>query len=425
MKHTFYYLLCLLVLPVACFTPKSSVSPSVVNLSNMYNPINTHLHPAYTIYHNSPSTSFLLIKIFPSELLYSGTIEPNKLLGLVNINYSLIDITDPQKPAIADSGKYNMSFARENADKRFQTQLLIKTQAGKRYQLVIMAKDLVRKDENLTYLYVDKSSVLAEQNFLVTYAEDNTPFYKPYVVGSSAVKLDYNIQGSDSIYVLYYGHELPLPRPSFSLSREKEFLEKPDSVWLLPFSKVVSYQLNYEGIYHLQLDTSLEAGLTLMNYGESYPKIQEVKQLIDPLAYLTTSTEYDALKKATNQKLAVDNFWLEKAGNIEKARELIRVYYNRVFWANYYFTSFKPGWKTDRGMIFIIYGPPQSVKVDPLQEKWIYYKNNFSTTVTFAFDHAPTFFSLENYTLQRSDSYDTYWRTAVDSWRKGKIYLIE
>jgi GWxTD domain-containing protein len=425
MKNVFLYLLCLLVLPIACSSPKSTVSQRVVNLSNMYNPTTTHFHPAYTIYHSDASTSLLFIKIFPSELLYSGTIEPDKLLGKVSLSYSLMDITDPQKPEMADSGKFALSFARENADKRFQTQLPLKTQAGKRYQLAITAKDLVRKDENLTYLYVDKSLTLSEQNFLVTSAEEKSPFYKPYVVGNSILRISCIAQGFDSVFVFYYGQEMPLPRPSFSLIREKEYLEKPDSVWVLPFSKVVSYQLNYEGVYHFQLDTSLDAGLTLMNYGESYPKVHEVKQLIESLAYLATSTEYDVLKKAINQKLAVDNFWLEKAGNIEKARELIRVYYNRVFWANYYFTSFKPGWKTDRGMIFIIYGPPQSVKVDPLQEKWIYYKNNFSTTVTFTFDHTPTSFSLDNYTLQRSDSYDTYWRNAVDTWRKGKIYLIE
>jgi GWxTD domain-containing protein len=176
---------------------------------------------------------------------------------------------------------------------------------------------------------------------------------------------------------------------------------------------------------YLQLNTTVDAGLTLTNFGQSYPKVQEPEQLIESLAYLATSAEYSALKKATNQKLAVDNFWLERTGDIEKARELIRVYYNRVFFANYYFTSFKPGWKTDRGMIFIIYGPPESVKVDLFQEKWIYYKNNFTTTVTFTFDHTPTSHSLDNYTLQRSDSYDAFWRSAVDTWRKGKIYLID
>jgi GWxTD domain-containing protein len=425
MKGSFYYLLWLLLIPVACSTPKSAVKPSVINLSNMYNPVNTRLHPAFTIYHNSPTTSLLLIKIFPSELLYSGTIEPNKLLGQVRMVYVLSDITDPNNIMVADSGKITYSFAREEADKRFMTQITLHVGTGKRFQLMITAKDMVRNEENLTYLYIDKSSPFSEQNFLITEPGENIPVYQPYVVGNSLFNLTYSNSNYDTVFVKYYGKEIPLPKPSFSLNREKEFLERPDSLWKLPFRKGITYQLNYEGIYHFQLDTNQADGLTLFNFGNSYPKVQEINQLIEPLAYLATTAEYDAIRKATNQKLAVDDFWLKKAGNIEKARELIRVYYNRVYFANYYFTSFKPGWKTDRGMIFIIYGPPQAVKVTADQEKWIYYKNNFTTSVTFIFDHTPTPFAFDNYTLQRADTYDTYWRMAVETWRKGNIYLIE
>jgi len=426
MNRVLQYLLCILIIPYACSSPNTAVKPrSVINLSNMYNPANTRVHPAYTIYHNSPASSLLLIKIFPSELLYSGTIEPNKLLGQVKVEYELTDITKEEQPVMADSGKIIYTFAREDADKRFQTQIPLNTASGKRYQLAITASDLVRRSENLTYLHIDKTNGLSEQNFMLLDAEARTPLYKPYIVGNNNIMLDYTLQGVDSVVVKYYGKEIPLPRPTFSMAREREFFEKPDSLWILPLSKAVSYQFNYEGVYYFQPDTTVEAGLTLLNFGTKYPKVQEVKQLIEPIAYLATSAEYSQLLKAINQKLAVDNFWIEKAGNIEKARELIRVYYNRVYFANYYFTSYKPGWKTDRGMIFIIYGAPQSVKVTPTQEKWIYYKNNYTTTVTFTFDHMPTSFSVDNYVLQRSDSYDTYWRSAVDTWRKGNIFLIE
>jgi len=425
MTKIFYCALFLPVIMLGCRAPRTVVKPSVVNLSNMYNPSNTRLHPAYAVFHDSPISSLLLIKIFPSELLYSGTIEPSKLLGQVNIQYTLTDITEIEKPVLADSGKTTYNFERENADKRFQTQLPLKTQMGKKYQLAVTARDLVRRSENLTYLFIDKSQELSEQNYLITTSEDRAPFYKPYVVGNKVVRLDHSIQGYDSVYVKYFGHELPLPRPSFSMGREQEYFEKHDSLWKLPFNRSVQYQLNYEGVYFFQPDTLVQAGLTLMNFGERFPRVQEVDELIEPLAYLATSPEYDQLKSAVNHKLAVDNFWLDKAGNIEKARELIRVYYNRVYFANYYFTTFKPGWMTDRGMIFIIYGPPQSVRVIPGQEKWLYYKNNYTTTVTFTFDHTPTPFAPENYTLQRSDSYDTYWRSAVDTWRRGNIFLIE
>ena len=47
---------------------------------------------------------------------------------------------------------------------------------------------------------------------------------------------------------------------------------------------------------------TLMAGLTLINFGAAYPKVQEVKQLIEPLAYLTTSTEYDAVEKCHQPK---------------------------------------------------------------------------------------------------------------------------
>ena len=428
MKKRLHYLiglLWLLLMPFACSTPKSTVKPTVVNLSKMYNPTNTKFHPVFTVYHNSPATSLLLIKIFPVELLYSGTIEPNKIIAQVNLTYVLTDIKDPEKPVVADSAQTTYRFARENADKRFITQLVMKTQKGRFYQLMITARDVVRNQEVLTYLYVDRTSSFSEQNFLVTEVEGGGPVFQPSVVGNSLFRLEYTDEQFDKVFVNYYGGEIPLPKPSFASGREREFMEKPDSIWILPFRKGTVFQLNYEGIYHFQLDTSKAEGLTLCNFGLTFPKIQEVNEMIRPLSYLTTTPEYEALKKAANQKLAVDNFWLEKAGNIERARELIKVYYNRVFFANFYFTSYKPGWKTDRGMIFVIYGPPQAVKEFPNQEKWIYYKNNYTTTVTFVFDYHPSPYTLDNYVLQRAENYDSYWRQAVDTWRKGNIFLIQ
>jgi GWxTD domain-containing protein len=414
----------ILLLPVGCTAPKQTIKPSVINLSKMYNPTNTKFHPAYTIYNNSPTTSLLLVKIFPVELLYSGTIEPNKIMGQVSLTYILLDLENPEKPVVADSGKIKYNFARENADKRFISQIVLNTQKGKFYQLMIIARDVVRNEENLCYKYVDRKSPYSGQNFLITESEANVPVFEPNVVGNTLFKLDYTEGQFEKIFVRYYGREMPLPKPSFAEGKEKEMLNKPDSLWILPFKKGMSYQLNYEGIYHFQFDTTTAEGVTMYNFGNSFPKVQEVNQLIDPLAYLTTTPEYDALKKSANQKLAVDNFWIDKAGNTDRARELIRVYYNRVFFANFFFTSYKPGWKTDRGMIFIIYGPPQQVKVTTNQEKWIYYKNNFTTTVTFTFDYAPSPFTLDNYILERADNYDSYWRQAVDSWRKGNIFLI-
>ena len=40
----------------------------------------------------------------------------------------------------------------------------------------------------------------------------------------------------------------------------------------------------------------------------------------------------------------------------QKAKSLIAIYYNRIQNANLHFTTFKEGWKTDRGMIYVVFG---------------------------------------------------------------------
>jgi len=44
--------------------------------------------------------------------------------------------------------------------------------------------------------------------------------------------------------------------------------------------------------------------------------------------------------------------------------------------ANYFFTSYKPGWMTDRGMIYIVLGPPVILHKGDDFEEWIYYNSS-------------------------------------------------
>ena len=83
--------------------------------------------------------------------------------------------------------------------------------------------------------------------------------------------------------------------------------------------------------------------------------------MIEPLAYLATPDEMEDMRSSPKPKIALDEFWIKCGSNVDKARELIRIYYTRVLYANFYFTSYKEGWRTERGMIYIIYGPPDKV----------------------------------------------------------------
>ena len=66
-------------------------------------------------------------------------------------------------------------------------------------------------------------------------------------------------------------------------------------------------------------------------------------------------------------------------------------YYRRVRFANEEFTQYKDGWKTDRGMIYILFGPPNQVfysdfvSFEKASQQWVYYNNGIF--FTFFDDH--------------------------------------
>jgi GWxTD domain-containing protein len=400
--------------------------PKERNVANIYNPSSTKIHPAFMVFHENENTSVLVVKIFPKELLYSMANPEGQYRATLKVNFQLVEIENPENKTTADSGTFAFSFARENAEQRVIREIRIKAEKGKIYQLNIKAADIIRNEELLKYLYVDKRTETSYQNYMIFDEKTQIPYFPPYVLGNERFRIMHNNpEKYDSIFVFYYGAEMPLPKPSFTLTREQEFLSHPDSIWILPYNRNILYELAYEGMYFLQFDTSQDAGLTLLNFGNDFPRIKNPYDMILPLAYLTSSPEYNEIKNATNQKLAVDNFWLSCADDMERARELIRIYYNRVFFSNYYFTSFKEGWMTDRGMIFIIYGSPQAIYTKVNEEKWIYYRKNYSTTVTFTFDNVQSPYSDNNFILQRSESYDMHWRQAVNSWRNGQVFLLD
>ena len=81
-----------------------------------------------------------------------------------------------------------------------------------------------------------------------------------------------------------------------------------------------------------------------------------------PTGYIITPEERAAFKKLTTddeREQFIENFWERRnpnPGNPEN--EFKEEFYRRVAYANEHFASGIPGWKTDRGRIYIMWGPP-------------------------------------------------------------------
>jgi GWxTD domain-containing protein len=153
--------------------------------------------------------------------------------------------------------------------------------------------------------------------------------------------------------------------------------------------------------------------------------VKDVASMISPLEYLSTTEEFRGLSQADSSKIALDNFWLKLGGNVAVSREMIRVFYNRMFYANQYFNSYKPGWKTDRGMIYMVFGPPSYIKKTANLETWEYYVKDDASNLIINFIKAASPYSSNHYIMQRSDEFTPYWRMAVDSWRNGRVFTLE
>jgi GWxTD domain-containing protein len=179
-------------------------------------------------------------------------------------------------------------------------------------------------------------------------------------------------------------------------------------------------QLTQSGIYLIE-SGGRRTGL-LVETG-SFPELTSAEELIEPLIYLTSSAERQNLYQAPEPKRAVDAFWLGIARQDQNiGKSLIREYYGRVEKANQYFSSHKAGWRTDRGMIYIVFGAPAYVNRTWDREEWVYLQNSGpGNEVKFVFSKKPNTFTQNHYELVRSAAYEYVWYNQVDQWRKGII----
>ena len=159
----------------------------------------------------------------------------------------------------------------------------------------------------------------------------------------------------------------------------------------------------------------------LLVFYDDFPLLTDPLKLIPPIRYVTTKQEFDVLSFSTNKKLSLDKFWLTNAGSVEKAKSVLKVFYNRVQNANTYFTSYTEGWRTDRGLIYIAFGLPSSVYRDSNGETWTYLETQNNRPLQFSFSKVDNILSDNNFLLNRTENYRNDWFRIIDAWRQGKI----
>jgi len=216
-----------------------------------------------------------------------------------------------------------------------------------------------------------------------------------------------------------------MPTPVFtSASSNSKDSNEADSTFhvRVDSSGYFTLELGRPGIYQLLLDTSRSAGYSVYSVDDAYPLVVTANDLLKPLRYITSNQEYERIAKASNVRQAVERFWIDAAGDRERGREAIRIYYGRVENANRHFTGEAEGWRTDRGLVHIIFGTPTSIYKTDLAETWIYGEENNLMSLTFTFNKRAGSFSENDLVLQRDPMLKGAWYRNVESWRNGRVY---
>src|SRR5579863_8231983 len=91
--------------------------------------------------------------------------------------------------------------------------------------------------------------------------------------------------------------------------------------------------------------------------------------LSEDVVYIISPEERSTfLQLATNEEREqfIESFWLRRSSNPDLPdNDFKEEHYRRIAYANEHFASGIPGWKTDRGRIYIIWGKPDEIEAHP------------------------------------------------------------
>lgn len=416
----------------SCTSSRIVIDPK--DLSYLYNPTKNDFSPRYNIINISDERSDLSVKFFANQMFFSEANPQGIPLSEMLITAKLYNISTGR--VLADTAFYNIAIPKDENRQEYVYSVPLRVNPGLEYMTEVKIVDRIRNEVVQAFIPFNTLSYNNRYNFRVLGHFNRNPLFNPVVKQNEFFNLVYIKSPPDSVYISRYKPFTEVPDPPSMILPEKTIDYGPDTIIPLPYSDTLPMNFREKGIYQVTLDRDITEGYTILNLGDTYPELTSPETMIEPLAYLAGPAELDSMLNALRPKAALDNFWIECGGNIERARELIRIYYTRVLYANYYFTSYKEGWRTERGMLYIIYGPPDKVYKTNEGESWGYRKplirSRWGTRFTvqddylfFQFRKKESTFSDNDFYLSRSESLITFWAQAVASWRRGIVFRLD
>ena len=339
-------------------------------------------------------------------------LDPNSLL----ISYT--QRTEDEKVGLLVYNSYRAKKPTRNVDavpKCEDNQCMIHIESLELLDDEVLVLKIFSEEENRRFVY-DLTSTFKNYSPILLKNKDNTPILTSYVGGKQKIIVE-TVGSEEEIHVYYYAKKFNFADPPTRILNlpGKNFI--PDTLYQLMENDVFSP--TRKGLYFMQADTTLAGGYSFRLEGKEYPSYNSLVNLRECMRYITTTSEWRKLNVPNLSKVDFDNVWLKMAGNEIGAKKAIREYFRRIRSSNRFFTTYKEGWKTDMGMIYTIFGPPDEVYMKKYYEVWKYEKTPHHDKLEFSFKKILSPFSQRHFILIRGDEYKLDWHRTVDLVRKG------
>lgn len=393
------------------------------NFAYLYDRSVSTIHPEYSVYNVDDQHTQVYFKVLTSELLYQRPNSASSFESRVHVRYEAY--ADFSSNVLLDSASVVIKDVADDPDDNniLIGMLDVQKVQNPEFILKLTATDLARDNSDTQIIRVKRNAVNNRQDYLVMDAH-NVPLFSHELKGMDTLRIQAQKHAGNTIDCRYYNRQFRLPPPAFTGYEAPKFDYEADSTFQVSVDADgrFTFHNGKRGFYHFQVSTEDKDGLTLFTFNDSYPEVETVADMLSPLRYITSLKEFDKLKSSVESKKNIEEFWVKSAGSKERAREVIKAYYSRVENANLYFTSHVEGWRSDRGLIHVIFGMPNVIHKGEYSETWVYGEESNIMSLSFTFVKVKNPFTDNDFTLDRDPLYKTSWYRSVESWRNGRVY---
>lgn len=374
------------------------------------------------IYQPEAGHAVIYYKLRTVDLLYKGSGGGGPYHARVLMSYEAYPALGSKQLLDSASTFVKDQSAVTNEDKDLIGTIPLRAVGDAPFVLRITAHDLNRDAQSTVMLRVDQGVPGDAQEYLPMGA-NSLPIFDDHVRAGTSLKVRTDLHAGDVLHVAHHRPIEALPAPVFAEVAPPRLDEAADSTFtvLVQADGTFNFTTGASGFYHFRADTSSMAGFTLFVATESYPAITTVQDMVSPLRYITSRKEWEAITTSATPRKEVERFWTDAAGTRQRAREAIAAYYGRVESANRHFSSYTEGWKTDRGLVHIIFGTPSTIRKDEKGETWVYGDETNLMSLVFTFVRRADPFSENDLVLRRDPQLKSAWYRNVESWRNGRV----